>query len=164
MESTLDTILGFFRDIQIEVNEGEVPPDSFLPGVRVSRGGLIYDRNTLRWPGDLLHEAGHIAVMPASLRSSLDDALETSDAIPHAGEAEATAWAYAAIVHLRLDPAVLFHEGGYRGHSNGLIRSFGFGLYPGAADLAQAGMTLTEVQAQQSGMTPYPRMLRWLRE
>ncbi len=160
----LDAILAFLDDIRLPTSEGVVPPDSVLPGIRVVHGTLVYDRATLRWPGDLLHEAGHIAVTPSALRSVLDDALESSGEAPHAGEVEATAWAYAATVHLQLRPDVLFHDGGYRGHAAGLIMSFSCGVYPGAFGLAQAGMTLIGVDAQLAGVLPYPRMTRWLRE
>src|SRR5215470_17845326 len=125
----LDTILAFLADIQIPVGEGPVPADSVLPGIRLVRGTLVYDRAALRWPGDLLHEAGHIAVTPAALRPVLSGALESPVEAPHAGEVEATAWAYAAAVHLGLPPAALFHECGYRGHSAGLILTFGRGVY-----------------------------------
>jgi hypothetical protein len=161
---TLDRILAFLADIHLSTTEGIVPTDSFLPGVRITRGTLIYDRSALRWPGDLLHEAGHIAVTPASFREALDDSLDSSPAVAHAGEVEATAWAYAAIVHLELDPSVLFHEGGYRGHSAGLIMSYSYGVYPGAFGLAQAGMTYVGADAQCAGVPAYPRMARWLRE
>lgn len=161
---TLDTILAFLVEIELSASEGVVPPDSFLPGIRVAHGTLVFDRDSLRWPGDLLHEAGHVAVTPASLRSALDDALVATTAIPHAGEAEATAWAYAAIVHLQLAPSVLFHESGYHGHSAGLITTFGHGVYPGAFGLSQAGMTLISTPATSAGAAPYPHMTRWLRE
>lgn len=164
MQSTLDAILTFLHEIELSASEGFVPPDSFLPGLRVSRGTLVFDRAALRWPGDLLHEAGHIAVTPSSLRTALDDSLDSSGSVPHAGEVEATAWAYAAIVHLQLPPSVLFHEGGYRGHSAGLIMSYSHGVYPGAFGLAQAGMTVVGTEAQLAGVAPYPRMTRWLRE
>src|SRR4051794_33714081 len=139
MPSPLEVIVDFLRTVGIATAEGSVPAGSFLPGIRVAGGTIVYDRATLRWPGDLLHEAGPLAVLPAAMRSRLDDALPGIDDIPHAGEAEAPAWAYAAIVHLGLDPAVLFHEGGYRGRSTDLIRTFGYGAYPGAYGLSQAG-------------------------
>ncbi|HYH66343.1 MAG TPA: hypothetical protein VD866_16745 [Urbifossiella sp.] len=161
---TLDAILAFLDDIGIPAREGPVPADSVLPGIRLVSGTLVYDRAALRWPGDLLHEAGHIAVTPAALRPVLSDALEVPVEAPHAGEVEATAWAYAATVQLRLPPAVLFHDGGYRGHSAGLIMSFGCGVYPGAFGLAQAGMTLLSADARLAGVPPYPHMTRWLRE
>ena len=149
----LETILRFLEEIGIPAREGDVAADSFLPGVRIERGALVFDRASLRWPSDLLHEAGHIAVMPPGLRPGLDDALDAATPA-HAGEVEAMAWAYAAAVHLKLDIATLFHEGGYRGHSPGLVTTFSMGVYPGAFGLAQAGMA-------EAGV--YPRMTRWLR-
>jgi hypothetical protein len=160
----LESIIEFLTQIGISVVEGVVPPDSFLPGIRLAHGTLIFDRRSLRWPGDLLHEAGHIAVTPAGLRNELDDALEGAAPVPHAGEVEATAWAYAALVYLQLPPAVLFHEGGYHGHSAGLITTFSCGVYPGAFGLSQAGMTLVGTAAKTAGVPPYPHMIRWLRE
>jgi hypothetical protein len=162
--TSVRAIVEFLMQIGISVSEGVVPADSFLPGIRVAHGALIFNRELLRWPGDLLHEAGHIAVTPAALRYELDDALEDAAPVPHAGEVEATAWAYAALVHLRLPPTVLFHEGGYHGHSASLITTFSCGVYPGAFGLSRAGMTLINPAADGAGVPPYPHMLRWLRE
>lgn len=161
---TLDLVLDFLSKVEVPVREGPVPADSVLPGILVSRGWLIIDRAAIRWPGDLLHEAGHIAVTPAAHRDELDGALESSSQAPFSGEVEATAWAYAAIVHLGLDPAVLFHEGGYHGQSAGLIQTYGLGVYPGSHGLAMAGMTVVGAEARRTGEPPYPHMRRWLRD
>ncbi len=163
MPELLDAIVSFLNGVGISVREGLVPESSFLPGIRVHGGGLILDRALLRWPGDLLHEAGHIAVAPAALRPTLSDGVEVVASVPHASEAEVTAWAFAAVCHLRLDPAVLFHAGGYRGHSAGLINTFANGVYPGAFGLAKAGMTLVGPEAVRAGLLPYPAMTLWLR-
>ena len=151
-------LLDFLAGIGVPVREGPVPADSFLPGIRLVAGTLVVDRAALRWPGDLLHEAGHIATTPAALRATLDDQLADDPAIPHRGEAEATAWAWAALTHLGLPAGLLFHEGGYHGHSAGLALTYAMGVYPGAAGLARAGMT------QLGSDDGYPRMLRWLRD
>ncbi len=79
-------------------------------------------------------------------------------------QAEATAWAYAAIVHLGLAPSVLFHEGGYHGKSARLITTFAYGGYPGSFSLAQAGMTLLGAEAILASTPPYPHMTQWLRD
>lgn len=163
MESATDRIIHFLRGIGVAVRETNFASASFLPGVRIVDGGLHVDRVALRWPGDLLHEAGHLAVVPASARTALNDALEAQQKIEHGGEVEATAWAYAAVVHLGLDPAVLFHEGGYHGQSAALIRTFSYGVYPGSFGLAQAGMTLIGQDAVHAGIPPYPHMTQWLR-
>jgi hypothetical protein len=162
--AAVDRIIGFLRGIGIDVVETALPDESFLPGVLIRAGTLVVDRARLRWPGDLLHEAGHIAVTPSTLRPALDAALETEAQAPHAGEAEATAWAFAALVHLGLDPALLFHDGGYGGHAAGLRMSFEVGVYPGAFGLAQAGLARIGDDARAAGVAPYPSMRRWLRE
>lgn len=159
-----ERILDFLREIGLDVQEAEVPPDSFLPGLRIERGGLRVDASRLRWPGDLLHEAGHLAVVPARLRAMMDDALQDLPAVPHGGEIEATAWAWAATRYLGLDAAVLFHDGGYHGRSAGLRTTFEMGVYLGASGLAAAGLALLPSQAQPGGPAPYPHMLAWLRE
>ena len=42
-----------------------------LPGITVDDGALVLDRDKLMYPGDLLHEAGHLAVMPSAERNML---------------------------------------------------------------------------------------------
>lgn len=163
-DDTLGRILGFLRGIGIAVREGQVAGDDFLPGIRVEDGGLVLDRAQLRWPGDLLHEAGHLAVLPPAQRRTLSGDLAGHEAIPYASEMEATAWAYAATVAIGLDPAVLFHEGGYHGRSAGLVRTYAMGVYPGAHGLVQAGMAAAGPDAVARGEATYPHMRRWLRD
>jgi hypothetical protein len=78
-------------------------------------------------------------------------------------EKAALPWSYAAALAIGIDPAVVFHAGGYRGKSEGLLRTFGFGVYPGAAILEDAGMAAGPVRAEALGVPPFPHMLRWLR-
>lgn len=156
-------IMAFLRDIGLPVAEAGVPADSFLPGLRIVRGGLQVDLARLRWPGDLLHEAGHLAVVPAALRSGMDEALAELPPVHHGGEVEATAWAWAALQHLQLPSSVLFHEGGYHGHAAGLCTTFELGVYPGLPGLVAAGLAASPAQAASLGVTPYPQMLAWLR-
>lgn len=164
MPGTIDTIVAFLRGIGLSVHEGDVPDQAFLPGLRIAAGGIVFDRSKLQWPGDLLHEAGHLAMTPLAHRAALCDDLADQEIHEHAGEAEATAWAYAACVSLGLPPAVLFHPGGYHGQSDALILTYGAGVYPGARGLAEAGMALVGESARSQGLPPYPHMQRWLRD
>jgi len=163
MTEITQLIINFLTEIGIVINEESISENSFLPGVRVMRGELLVDVTKLQWPGDLLHEAGHIAVTPRSLRATLSDALDEEQLQAHAGEVEATAWAYAAIVHLGLDPSILFHDGGYHGKSAALIMTYSLGVYPGSHGLASAGMTLIGSDAVSAEIPAYPNMLKWLR-
>ncbi len=155
-----DRIVDFLRGIGLPVREGDVGASPFLPGLRIESGGLVFDRERLTWPGDLLHEAGHLAVTPAAQRTQQSENLD-DDAM---GEFEATAWAYAATLAIGLDPAVLFHDGGYHGRSAALITTYSFGVYPGAQGLVAAGLALGGDAARAQGLAPYPQMQRWLRE
>lgn len=157
-------ILDFLAAIGLPVALAPLAQAGFLPGLRIADGRLALDPSRPFYPGDLLHEAGHIAVTPAALRHKLDGNVDAVDGVPFASEVEATAWAHAATVHLRLPLGILFHEGGYRGRSQDLIRTYSLGVYPGAFGLSQAGMTLIGAAAVEAGQAPYPRMTRWLRD
>ncbi len=155
-------IVEFLLSIGIAVREQEIA-SSFLPGIEVQRGELILDRERNTWPGDLLHEAGHLAVLPGRMRQTASGDLPSEAAVAHAGEPEATAWAYAALLAIGLPAEVLFHEGGYHGKSAALILTYSLGVYPGAAGLAAAGMIASPEDARAGLAPPYPHMLRWLR-
>jgi hypothetical protein len=147
-------ITAFLSGIGIAVTSAELP-DSFLPGLAIDGGGLLVDEARLEYPGDLLHEAGHIAMAPASVRPSLSGSLDDVPGLDTATlEWAAIPWSYAAALEAGIDPAVVFHDGGYHGHSAGLLRNFEVGVPIGLHLLVDAGMTAPG---------EFPRMLRWLR-
>jgi hypothetical protein len=127
------------------------------------RGVLRYDAEALAYPGDLLHEAGHIAVAPPEARPQMTGDVAVPGLDMDQLEKAAIPWSYAAALAIGIDPAVVFHEGGYRGKGQGLLATYGYGVYPGAHLLEAAGMTATGERAQALGVPPYPHMLHWLR-
>ena len=152
-------IVTFLTGIGIEVRTAELAGDTFLPGLTIERGALVYDPQRLRYPGDLLHEAGHIAFTPAAARPSL-----TGHATSDLGEElAAIAWSWAALVHLELDPELLFHAGGYQGSARAFIDNFREGRFVGVPMLEWAGMA-EEQNRRKRPPVAYPRMLKWLRE
>ncbi len=164
-DSTLtNKIAEFLTRIGLEVVPRRLEGDCFLPGIRIENGKILVDETTLIYPGDLLHEAGHLAVAPASVRPTLSGDIEIPGADMDEVEVQATAWAFAAIVHLGLEPRVLFHEGGYDGKSEGLIRTFSFGVFPGAHKLQELGLTAIGETARCRNVAPYPHMLKWTRD
>ena len=138
--------------------------DGFLPGILLEGGWLRFDEARLTYPGDLLHEAGHLAVAPPDVRGALDEAASVPGVDMTQLEWAAIPWSYAAALAIGIDPALVFHGGGYRGHSEGLLRTFALGAPIGVHLLEEAGMTATGPRAQALGVDPYPHMLRWLRE
>ena len=156
-------IVDFIAGIGLDIVEETLSANTFLPGVALHDGGLVVDPAKLVWPGDLLHEAGHLAVLPAAIRGRANDDLAEEAGIEHASELEAMAWAWAAVIELGLPPEVLIHEGGYNGKSRDLLQMYAFGVYPGLQGMCAAGMTAAPGFAPEPLPVRYPQMLRWLR-
>jgi hypothetical protein len=136
-----------------------VPQGSFLPGVAIHDGVLLIDPTQLLSPGDILHEAGHLAVLSPSDRSKASGRVGEDGGM----EMAAIAWSWAATLHLGIPASVLFHSGGYKGGSAALIENFRAGRYIGVPLLEWLGMAYGEKRAQAMGTPPYPSMIRWLR-
>lgn len=157
-------ISDFLTLIGIEIVPEKLTDKCFLPGILVKNGRLLVDETKLKYPGDLLHEAGHLALAPADVRTHLSGEVVIPDIDVNLVEAYVTAWAFAAVVHLGLEPRILLHQGGYKGKSESLIFTFSLGVYPGANGLENFGMTAAGENARQLGVAPYPNMLKWMRE
>jgi hypothetical protein len=143
-----ERIGGFLEDIRIP-----------MPGITIDQGVLILDRQRLSHVGDLLHEAGHLAVLTPAQRTALPGKL----AADPGSEMAAIAWSWAALTHLGVPPEVVFHQEGYRGDSHAIITAFCQGPAFGVPLLEWMGMTLTGARAAAAGLPPFPHMTRWLR-
>ena len=135
--------------------------DWFLPGIFISNGKILIDKETLQYPGDLIHEAAHLAVIPLIERQQISgpDIGKRTDAA--AEEMMAIAWSYAACKHLAIDPAFVFHENGYKGGSKNIIEDFDAGRYFGVPVLQWLGMTNRGAADVKEN---YPAMCKWLRD
>lgn len=151
-------IVAFLERIGIPVAIESIPEDSFLPGVIIRRGAVVFDPKRLPYPGDLLHEAGHIAVTDPTVRSTLEQVADDP-----AEEMSAIAWSYAAAIEIGIDPTIVFHDDGYKGGGAYLIPALRDGDGPGVPMLAYYGMTVGRRSAAERGVSPYPDMTRWLR-
>jgi hypothetical protein len=152
-----ERLADFIRGIGIDVRAAPLPDPTFLPGLDIRDGAILVDEERLAHPGDMLHEAGHLAVADPAERNA--PKLSPSDG----DEIAASAWSWAALRHLDLDPAIVFHPHGYRGSSRTLIENFAAGRTFGQPLLQYYGMTFEPRQAADSGAAPFPHMLRWLR-
>lgn len=157
-------ISDFLKEIGIEVLPVKLSRETFLPGISVKSGKLFVDEEKLSYPGDLLHEAGHIAVTPAHLRNELNDEIFLPDFQSGVLETEAIIWSYAACVHLGIAPQIVFHPNGYQGKSAALLSNFRIGVFPGVNQLEDAGMTFSERTAADSGAEPFPKMVKWCKD
>jgi hypothetical protein len=151
---------GFLASIGLQTAPAVLPKAGFLDGLMISRGVLLIDEARLVFPGDLLHEAGHLAVVPAEKRTLLD-----GNAGGDPGEEMAAiAWSYAAALYLGIDPAVVFHSGGYSGGSQAILSNFAQKRYFGVPMLEWLGLAADKETAARMQVARYPHMLKWLRD
>lgn len=153
----LENIIPFLQDIGLTVRRATLPEGTFLPGIRLEPGGVVIDEGRLAHPGDLLHEAGHLAVLTPEERATAGDNLASGPG----EEMAAIAWSYAACVHLGLDPGLVFHDHGYKGGGAALRENFAAGHYVGVPLLQWYGLTRERPDGTDAPV--YPRMTRWLR-
>ena len=154
-EDVLKCIINFLNDIDIIVVEKKLKNDTFLPGLSLEKNTILMDRNKLKYPGDLLHEAGHIAVTEKKLRP-LIGTKEMQDDWPSLGdEIAAILWSYAALSHLGLDPKIVFHPDGYKESSDWFIEQFNNKNY--------IGLPLLEWMGLYDNKQEFPLMKKWIR-
>lgn len=155
-----EKIIQFIEEIGIPVIETELPDDCFLPGLSLNKNTILMDPQRMKHPGDLLHEAGHIAVTPEELRPLIGTA-EMEPSWPSEGdEIAAILWSYAALKHLDLKPEVVFHPEGYKNESHWLITQFQQENYIGLPLLEWMGFCAAP---GKDNPKPFPNMLKWLR-
>lgn len=152
MGEDLTKIFAFLSEINLPVFVRDLPMETFLPGVAVIDGRLCVDLERLKYPGDILHEAGHLALLTETARNESDGDFKDAEGY----EVGALAWSYAASVCIGLPLEVLFHNGGYKGDSEWLVETFANGCYIGLPILEWKGL------ASSSGHHAYPSMHSWL--
>jgi hypothetical protein len=122
---------------------------SFVPGLAIQAGAIQIDPEGHAYPGDLLHEAGHIAVAESHRRASLSEV-----GTDGGEEMAAIAWSVAAARACKVPLEVLFHPAGYKGGAAELVSDWEAGQPFGVPLLAWYGMT---------SAAEFPAMSRWLR-
>lgn len=157
-------LAAFIRSTGIEVRATPLGEDTFIPGIYLSKGNMLVDEEKLLYPGDLLHEAGHIALIPAGLRKYATGNVGEVAEIGDAYEVESIAWSWAAVIELGIAPEILFHDHGYKGAPRQLLQTYQMGVYIGLKRLEDYGMAYSPQKAAELGVTPYPAMQKWLRD
>lgn len=160
----LEKVLLFLSEIGIDVVEKELDENTFLPGLSLGANCIYVDFEKLLYPGDVLHEAGHLAVTPASERKLVGTKAMPTEWPTQGDEIVAILWSYAALCHLELPLEFVFHPHGYKNHSEWFISNFSNGNYIGLPLLEWQGLTLSENRAAEQGKKAFPVMQKWLRD
>ena len=153
-------------------------------------GGCIHFDDDVCTAADLLHEAGHLAVLPSQWRrkasgdldrlfpemfadgsaDNLDPDGPEMRAMLQCGEAEATAWAWAASMHIGLSPLqtiednTYYNEDGTPGGADVRL-ALQCGAYAGINGLQAAGWcAASSVIARHRGLPLYPKLRRWIQQ
>jgi hypothetical protein len=156
----LARIVAAIQTIGIPVRSGVLEDDLMLPGVRIDRGALVVDEDRLLYPGDVLHEAGHIAVLPPSERARIIGTL------PDEGgqEMAALAWSYAMAAAFDLPLEMVFHDA-FKAGGPWLRETFSSGESFGAPLLQLWCMTRVPIAPPGFEHLPlFPKMAKWLRD
>lgn len=167
---------------------GGGPSPTFLPHVRIVEGGLHIKLKDV-FPGDILHEAGHLAILAPEFRHLANDDLDEVNilmgdyldkhgeklghspedpvcrTILQSGDTEATAWQYAAAQYIGLPDNLLFPKGSYEGDPESVLLALKSVSFLGIHGLAAAGWTLVRDSARSPnfGSKPvYPSLNFWL--
>jgi dienelactone hydrolase len=155
----------------------------FVPGVRIVSGALHYDPD-VACTANLLHEAGHVAILPSIYRAQANDDIskvarkmlaevfEAPDVDPDSPQAcaamqcsdpEATAWAYSAGRHLGIPDELVIRDTDYQSEGDQIRLALKAGAYAGINGLARAGFcVVTRTAAAVTGRPRYPTLSRWL--
>lgn len=158
----LTKIVAFLNEIGIEVRETSIEEECFLPGIKILSGAIEFDPDRLKYPGDLLHEAGHIAVTEPEIRPLIGTA-EMPQSWPSDGdEIAAIVWSYAALKHIDLPLHVLFHDNGYKNEAGWLREEFTNENYIGLPLLEWMELCVSSTNASE-GQAHFPTMIKWLR-
>ncbi len=78
---------------------------------------ILVDPERLAYPGDLLHEAGHVALERPSARACLSQEVLARRPPAQSEELGVLLWTSLAAKEIGLPSDVVFHAGGYRGES-----------------------------------------------
>jgi len=161
-ERLIKLLVNFLEEIGLAITCATEEEPGFLPGIHIKNGGLSIDPEKVLYPGDILHEAGHLAAVPPQIRAELNGKLPDID-MHRGAELMTLAWSYAAALYLKIPPTVVFHEQGYKGDSQNLIDNFENGRAIGLPMLQYCEMAYDEKNAQRLGVQPFPHMVNWLR-
>jgi hypothetical protein len=141
--------IAFLKSIKIETREhppfAPVPDETFFLDVWIENSVIVYRKNSVD-VGQLLHEAGHLALTPPSRRSEITPS-ELSGGVIF-GDLVVEAWDYYAAQAAKIFPLVIFAQN---------FENRGYEVYGQIEKRSHHGVFLLE----QIGFLEGDRMVQW---
>ena len=162
-DNTMKRIIAFLNEIGIENELTQDQFESFLPGVKIENGKLRINEAFLLFPGDVLHEAGHLACLPPEIRPQANDNITDSLGQDYSYEMAVILWTYAAAKRLNISVEQVFHSEGYKGEAKWLTEQFENQVYIGLPMLQWLGLAASDTEVASGEAKPFPEMLKWTR-
>ena len=174
----LQKTLAFLNDIGLTCH---LKPGAtgFLDGLCIQNGELQVDPSCR--VSNVLHEAGHLAILPGRIRHFANNDLTAMDsiitkyidfsnpdlpevrAVLQSGDTEATAWAFAAGLAIGLKPRTIIPDGDYEQNGLSVRIMLQQKRYLGINGLAAAGFCVTRPASKKHfGLPTYPNLAKWL--
>lgn len=169
-----ERVIDFLNSIGIVVKKGTVPKKSFLPCLLIQDGEIFYEENFNI--SDMLHEAGHLALVPGEYRKfctgdmgkavrilwTIIEKVEGKIApdsliyrqLLQCGDPEATAWAFAAGVKNNIPPEIIILDRQYGGSGSSIRECLKHKCYLGINGLRAAGFI--------DSVKDYPKLKYWM--
>lgn len=176
--SYAERVMTFFNEIGLPASV-RVGASGFTKHIEIVEGAIEADPSAPA--SSLLHEAGHLAIVPGQFRQLLsgdlgegmkkifavmdemdldpDDPL--SRAMLQAGDTEATAWAWAAGTYLALPEEVIVADEDYDGEGASIRLMLRMNSYFGINGLSNAGFCKTNPRLS-TPLPVYPELVRWM--
>ncbi|MBB4861572.1 hypothetical protein HNP46_000383 [Pseudomonas nitritireducens] len=174
--------VNFLREIGLTLVEvPSIPNASFLEDVRVVEGTLHYLASAKAC--NLLHEAGHVAIVPAKYRHLMNDdvevgvkamfqQMEIDHVMPgtpefqaglQVSEAEASAWSWAAGLAAGIPEELIIEDWCFEGEGALQRTRFLSNMHYGVNGLATAGFCRTRETDLRPGVV-FPELNFWLQK
>lgn len=175
-----ETVMRFLQEIglAVAVKSGS---KGFIEHIEIVQGGLCVDP---RAPASgLLHEAGHLAIVPTQFRHHLSGNLSNgmaqiytelalmelepdshlARAMIQASDPEATAWAWAAGKSLEIPEGLIIQSAEYDGEGDDIRSSLSARRYAGINGLSHAGFCVLR-KTPYRPLPVYPSLAYWLQQ
>ncbi len=172
-EEKIAQIASFLNSVGIKCHETD-RVTGFIDHIRIVKGEIYYTGSASI--SGLLHEAGHTAILLGNVRDMANDDIEAATVLAfklcedlhpdhpaaraaiQSGDTEATAWAWAAGIHLGFSPEEIIEDSDYDGDGAGIRLALQLNSYFGINGLHHAGM------CKMPHRGGFPIMIKWVQD